>query len=156
MGFDVAKFERAQFARRMQSVPVPALAPFFADGEATEWTVQGLTSTELHRALEAGKRQGQVESIVRAITTSGDAAQAVRKAIGLSDDTPGEIAKRLEMLVLGSVAPKVDLPAAVKLAGTFPIEFLTLTNTISELTGQGFDLPKVEAASQPTTASISP
>ena len=47
---------------------------------------------------------------------------------------------------------KLPLLAAVKLAENFPIEFLSLTNEISELTGQGSELVKPPAASQPTTA----
>jgi hypothetical protein len=56
------------------------------------------------------------------------------------------------MLVMGSVSPKIELPAAVKLAECFPIEFLSLTNEISELTGKGAELVKPQAASQPMTA----
>lgn len=152
MPFQADKFDRAKFEARRKKVAVEALAEFFDDGEAPEWEVRGLTSNELHKALEAGKRQSSVESIVKAIATTADQATAVRRAIGLTTDTPGEMAKRLEMLVLGSVAPVVELPTAVKLAEAFPIEFLTLTNEISELTGKGFDLVKPEAASQPTTA----
>lgn len=151
MPFQADKFDRAEFKARRKRVGVEALAMFFDDGEAPEWEVRGLTSNELHKALEAGKRQSSVESIVKAIATTADQATAVRRAIGLTTDTPGEMAKRLEMLVLGSVAPVIELPAAVKLAEAFPIEFLTLTNEISELTGKGFDLVKPEAASQPTT-----
>ena len=89
---------------------------------------------------------------MRAIAGGGDQAEAVRSALGLTKDTPGEIAKRLEMLVMGSVAPKIELPTAVKLAEAFPIEFLSITNRITELTGQGFDLVKPAAASQPIPA----
>lgn len=152
MPFDAAAFERAEFKPRTAVVEVEALAAFFPDGERARWTVRGLSASELHRAMEAGKRQGSVEAIVRAIATGGDQAQAVRKALGLSTDTPGEIAKRLEMLVMGSVSPKVELPVAVKLAETFPVEFLNLTNEITELTGKGAELGKPEAASQPTPA----
>ena len=152
MGFQAERFERAQFAPRRSSVPVEALADFFGDGEPAVWEVRGLSSAELHRALEAGKRQGSIEQIVRAIAASGDQAEAVRSALGLTKDTPGEIAKRLEMLVMGSESPKVELPVAVKLAEAFPIEFLSITNRITELTGQGFDLVKPAAASQPTPA----
>ena len=56
------------------------------------------------------------------------------------------------MLVMGCVSPVLELPAAVKLAEAFPIEFLSITNTISELTGQGYALGEPRAASQPTTA----
>jgi hypothetical protein len=152
MPFDADRFDRAKFVARQQRVMVPALAEFFGEGEEAAWEVRGLSSTELHRALEASRRQDSIESIVKAIAASGDQATAVRRALGLTADTPGEIAKRLEMLVAGSVAPVIELPTAVKLAEAFPIEFLDLTNKISELTGKGFDLVKPPAASQPTTA----
>lgn len=152
MPFDLDRFERAKFAPRQQNVPVEALADFFAEGEAPVWVVRGLSANELHRAMEAATRQKSVEAVVRAIAAGGDQVQAVRQALGLTADTPGEIAKRLEMLVMGSVAPKLELPTAVKLAEAFPVEFLSLTNTITELTGKGSDLVKPAAASQPTQA----
>lgn len=151
MAFNAEKFERAKLEPRRAKVPVPALAAFFDEGETPEWEVRGLSAVELHKAMEAGKRQGSIESIVKAIAANQDQAGAVRKALGLTKDTPGEIAKRLEMLVMGSVAPAVSLPVAVKLAEAFPIEFLQLTNEISDLTGRGADLVKPQAASQPTT-----
>jgi hypothetical protein len=152
MPFDEGAFERAKFAPRQRTVEVDALAAFFGDGEKPEWTVRGLSSVELHQAIEASTRQRGVETIVKAIAQGGDQAQAVRKALGLTKDTPGEIAKRLELLVLGSVSPSISLPTAVKLAESFPIEFLSLTNAVSELTGQGADLVKPEAASHPNPA----
>ena len=151
MAFNAEKFERAKFEARRAKVPVPALSDFFDEGETPEWEVRGLSAVELHKAMEAGKRQGSIEAIVKAIAANHDQAGAVRKALGLTKDTPGEIAKRLEMLVMGSVAPAVSLPVAVKLAEAFPIEFLQLTNEISDLTGRGADLVKPQAASQPTT-----
>jgi hypothetical protein len=151
MAFNAEKFERAKFEARRAKVPVDALAEFFDEGETPEWEVRGLSAVELHKAIEASKRQGSIEAIVKAIAANQDQAGAVRKALGLTKDTPGEIAKRLEMLVMGSVAPAVSLPVAVKLAEAFPIEFLQLTNEISDLTGRGADLVKPQAASQPTT-----
>lgn len=152
MPFDSERFERAKFEARRTKVPVVALAPFFGDDESPEWEVRGLSSVELHRALEAGRRQSSVETIVKAIAANGDQAAAVRKALGLSKDVPGEMAKRLEMLVMGSISPAITLPQAVKLAEAFPIEFLTITNEITDLTGRGFDLVKPQAASQTTMA----
>lgn len=151
MAFNAEKFERSKFEARRAKVPVPALSDFFDEGETPEWEVRGLSAVELHKAMEAGKRQGSIEAIVKAIAANQDQAGAVRKALGLTKDTPGEIAKRLEMLAMGSVAPTVSLPVAVKLAEAFPIEFLQLTNEISDLTGRGADLVKPKAASQPTT-----
>lgn len=144
--FNADKFERAQFEPRTAAVPVPGLAAFF-DGESEPvWTVRGLNSADLFRAMEAGKKQASIETIVKAIAAGGDQADAMRKALGLTKDTPGEIVKRLEMLVAGSVSPQVTLPVAVKLAESFPIEFLAITNQITELTGKGFDLVKPAAA----------
>lgn len=150
MPFNAEKFEAAKFEARKRRVSVSALAVFFDDNESPEWEVRGLTASELHRAMEASRKQGTIESIVKAIAATGDQSAAIRKALGLSGDTPGEIAKRLEMLVMGSVNPVVTLPQAVKLAEAFPIEFLQLTNEITELTGQGYELVKPEAVSQQT------
>lgn len=148
MPFDGSRFERAEFKARTRRVAVPALAAFFDEGEAAEFEVRSLSAVELHRAMEAGARQGSVEAIVKAIAASGDQAEAVRKALGLSKDTPGEIAKRLELLVAGTVTPALTLPQAVRLAERFPVEFLQLTNEITTLTGQGAELVKPAAASQ--------
>lgn len=152
MGFAADRFERAKFEPRREVLEVPALAAFFDEGEPAQWTVRGLSAAELHVAMEASRRQSSIESIVKAISASGDQAQAIRRALGLAGDTPGEIAKRLEMLVAGSVEPRITLPIAVKLAEAFPIEFLTLTNAITTLTGQGAELGKRAPASQPITA----
>lgn len=152
MGFDAERFERAKLEPRRKRIEVASLAAFFDEGEPAEWEVRGLTATELHAAMEASRRQGSFENIVKAMTTSADQVSAIRKALGLSKDTPGEIAKRLEMLVMGSVAPVITLPVAVKLAETFPVDFLQLTNEITELTGMGSELGKPEAASKPTPA----
>lgn len=150
MGFNADKFERAAFEPRKAKVAVPALAAFFDEGEAPEFEVRGLSASELHKAMEAGRRQGSVDAIVKAIAQNGDQAGAIRKALGLTADTPGEIAKRLEMLVVGAVNPVLTLPQAVKLAESFPIEFLAITNEITDLTGKGADLVKPNAASRKT------
>lgn len=153
MPFNAEKFEAAKFEARKGRVSVPALAPFFDENEEPWWEVRGLNSIELHQAIEAGRKQQSIDSIVRAISSSQDQVKAIRAAIGLTKDTPGEVAKRLEMLVAGSINPTVTLPQAVKLAEAFPIEFMLITNEITELTGKGFDLVKPEAVTPPTTRS---
>lgn len=152
MPFNSARFQKAKLELRRETLDVPVLAAWFDEGEAAQWTVRGLTSAELHNAIEASKRNSSIDSIVKAISATGDQTKAIRKALGLAGDTPGEIAKRLEMLVSGSVEPKVELPLAVKLAENFPIEFLLLTNSIISLTGQGADVGKPESVSQPIPA----
>lgn len=153
MPFDAGRFQQAEFTVRTQRVPVPGLQAFFQEGEAPEWEVRGLTASQLYLAMEAKQRQAAVASVVDALASTGDKAQELRKVLGLSGDIPGEIVKRLEMLVMGSVSPAIDLQTAVKLGQCFPIEFLALTNAISELTGKGFDLAKPQAASHLTPAS---
>lgn len=152
MPFKASQFERAKFEPRRETVEVPTLAAWFDEGEPAQWVVRGLSSSELHVALQAEQRNSSVETIVRAISANGDQATTIRKALGLAGDTPGEIAKRLEMLVAGSVEPKITLPIAVKLAEAFPIEFLLLTNAITRLCGQGAEVGKPESVSEPTPA----
>jgi hypothetical protein len=148
MAFNLDQFEKARFEPRTERVLVEGLAPFFAEGEEAAFVVRGLSSSELHVAMEAGKRQATIEAVVSAIASKTEQVAAIRKAIGLSKDTPGEIAKRLEMLVAGAVEPKLSLPQAVKIAEAFPIEFMQLTNAITLLTGKGFEMGKPEASSR--------
>jgi hypothetical protein len=148
MAFNLDQFEKARLEPRTERVLVQGLAPFFAEGEEAAFVVRGLSSSELHVAMEAGKRQATIEAVVSAIANKTEQVAAIRKAIGLSKDTPGEIAKRLEMLVAGAVEPKLSLPQAVKIAESFPIEFMQLTNAITVLTGKGFEMGKPEASSR--------
>lgn len=150
MPFNPDKFLATKLEARRKAVPVPALSGWFDEGEEPIWTVRGLTSNELNAAIEAKARRASIDNVIDALANN-DQAQAVREMIGLTKGSPAEIVKRLEMLVLGSVLPKIELPLAVKLAEAFPIEFLTLTNEITALTGMGFDIVKPEAASQPIT-----
>lgn len=145
MGFDADRFESTEFVARTKRVAVPALADFF-DGDDCQWEVRGLSSNELHKAISAGNTNKSIEKILEALTESGDQVTALRKAIGLERGTPGEVAKRLEMLTAGSVDPVITLSQGVKLAESFPIEFMTLTNAITKLTGMGFEHAKPQAA----------
>ncbi len=147
-GFNLDRFERAKLEPRTERVLVPALAPFFEEGAEPVFVVRGVGATELHTAMEASKRQNAVETVVTALATQKEQVQVIRRALGLAGDTPGEIAKRLELLVAGSVEPKLSLPQAVKLAEGFPIEFMQLTNAITVLTGQGCEVGKPAAASR--------
>lgn len=155
MGFNLDKFENARFEPRTERVPVPALASFFSDGEDAAFTVRGLDANELHMAFEASKKQANIAAVVEAIATQKDQVQAIRQALGLVEkQTPGEVAKRLEMLVAGCVEPKLSLSQAVKLSKVYPVEFMMLTNRITELTGQGsIEMGKPAPASRKIKAS---
>lgn len=148
MGFDAGRFQSAGLKPRMARVPVSALAPFFSDGEPAEFEVRGLTASELQVAIEADRRINAVESVVAALASKADQVAAIRAALGLSSkETPGEIRKRIEMLVSGCVSPVIDHATAVRIAEHYAIEFLILTNKITELTGMGADMGKVEHSS---------
>lgn len=155
MPFNVEAFESAEFSPRQKSVSVPALAGFF-DSPPYEWTVRGLTAAEIHRAMEAAQRNRDLGKVAEAISRGGVQVQEIRDALGLSEKVPGEIAKRIDMLAIGSVDPVISQTVAVKLAEAFPIEFLQLTNTITELSGEGAEMGKPEPASQETQTSETP
>lgn len=143
---DLQKFLSAPLAPRQATVDVPELAAWFGK-EPAAWTVRGLTAAELSRANQAADRGlDNARAMVAALAGDGDKAAAIRTAMGLSsDDVPGDISRRIEMLAAGSVAPLLggdNRDVAVKLAETFPTVFYQLTNAITNLTGQGAEVGK--------------
>jgi hypothetical protein len=155
MGFDFERFERAAFRPREETLTFPALKDFFAEGEAPEFVVRGLSAAELSRAEEAKQRSKTLSVLMEVISqpgNKGDQVKELRKALGLSDDdVPTEMKKRLEMLVMGSVSPKMGMPVAVKLAENFPVEFMQLTHAITRLTGMGSE---IEGKSKPSGETV--
>ena len=149
-GFLADKFQAAQYEARTARVSLPILADFFPEGEEPAFTVRGLTASELNKAIEAGMRRKAIDAVAQAIATQKEEIAGVRAALGLSKETPGEIAKRLEMLVLGAVEPVVSHATAAKLAEIAPVEFYELTNRITELTAQGGSRVKRQPSSQAT------
>lgn len=139
MPFDSKKFLKTKFTPRIDEVPVPDLAAFFPDGAKPVWKVRGLTGQELGRANEAAERNKNVAAILEGIASgvAKEQTEAVKELLGVVGSTPQDIAKRLEILVLGSVDPPGALDLAVRLCETFPIEFFQITNRINQLTGQG-------------------
>ena len=150
MSFDLVKFERAKFEPRTETVTVAGLSDFFKEDSEPVFVVRGVTASELHNATEASKRNTAVEAVVSALASKQEQVQAIRDALGMTGSTPGEVARRLELLVAGCVTPKLTLPLAVKIAESFPVEFLDLSNRIIILTGQGGCLVKPAAASRKT------
>jgi len=150
MSFDNSAFMRQTFEPRTAKISLPALAQWFTDEpdnpDKTIWTVRGQTASEMARAFESSGKVKNLDAIVKAIATNSKQVDELKSAIGINDDVPDDIIKRLEQLVACSVDPEIDMPLAVKLAETFPVEFYTLTNKIVELTGQGMDIPKSEAS----------
>jgi hypothetical protein len=144
---DLTKFANATFTQREASIAVPELAEWFDKGEEPVWIVRGLTAAELGRASQAAStRAATLSALVNAMAGEGDKANEIRKAMGLSDEeVPEDVSRRIEMLVAGSVSPKLtqdQRDVVVKLAESFPTTFYALTNKITNLTGQGAELGK--------------
>ncbi|MDF1577674.1 MAG: hypothetical protein P1P81_04420 [Desulfobulbales bacterium] len=142
MEFDRKKFEQARFEPRTEEVPVPDLAGFFsglAKKEVPGWKVRGLTGPELGQCNEAAENNRKIGAILEGLVgqSSKEIKAAIKELTGNGEAVPQDIAKRLSMLVIGSVDPAVDRPLAVRLCEYYPIEFFQLTNKITTLTGQG-------------------
>lgn len=147
---DLNKFVNESLSSRETTIDVPELQDFFGKDDP-KWTVRGLTAAELGRANEsADKGQDNLRAMVDAMAGNGDKAEALRKAMGVSDkDIPQDVSRRISMLAAGSVEPKLGSEhreVAVKLAETFPTVFYNLTNKILELTGQGAEVGKRKAS----------
>ena len=103
-------------------------------------------TSEIASAMEASQKHQNIDAIIRAIASNQDQIAELKRAVGVSTDTPSEIIKRLEQLVQCSVDPVITLDVAVRLAEVRPIEFYTLTNEIPKLTGLGMDVKKPKAS----------
>ena len=137
MAFKTQDFKSALYEKRVDEVPVPDLQPFFENGDKPVWKVRGLTGQELGRANDAADRNKKISSVVEGVLSNSPKkiGKAIKQAI--DPDTPQDIAKRLEQMLIGSVDPECDLELALKICERFPIEFFSITNKILELTGQG-------------------
>lgn len=138
-GFNKNRFIKQEFEHRTESVSVPALAAWFDKGSNPEWTLRNISGNEMALAHEALAKSKNVAALAEALLTSNqkDKVEALKQFVGTADDVPGEMAKRLEMLVAGSVDPEIDMPIAIKLADNFPVEFMMLSNKVIALTGLG-------------------
>lgn len=154
MAFDTKRFLKTTFEPRSEAISVPDLRDFFKEGADPAWVVRGLTGHELGKINEAEERNRNLIAIMEALVSPKveDKAEGIKRLIGLDDTTPSDIARRLEMLVLGSVDPVIDLELSVKLCTHFPVEFMQLTNTITRLTGQGAQVKKKQSGSGMTQA----
>ena len=143
MGFDTNKFLQANLKCRTKYEEVEDLKAFFPEGEKPQWLVKGLTGQELGACNSAVERNSTFAAVVEGL--SSKLPEQVKKAIANlvgGEGVPDDVAKRICMLVLGSVDPKVDESIAVHLCTTFPVEFYQLTQSITTLTGLGYELGK--------------
>ena len=132
---DISKFMSEQFEARTQEVKIDELNDYF-DGEPI-FTVRGLSFKELS-LCDQQSESNATEALIKAISGNlSEKEEAIKKIAGIDNDLPAESKKRIHMLKMGCVNPKIDDSFAVKFAHNFPIPFTQLTNTIAALTGQG-------------------
>lgn len=146
--FDADRFTAAKLAPRTAVVPVPGLAAYFDGGEPAEWVVRGLTGQELGQAKAAVSARKDVAVLVDKLlgAQSAERADAVRRLFGLGDEVPADVALRIHLVRMASVAPACDEECAVKLCTCFPVEFGLISQKILELTGAGHEPGKAGAS----------
>lgn len=151
MPFNKKGFVNERFEARTEDVPVPDLAIWFDEGETPLFTVRGLTFEELSRADSAADNTGEMLKLLASLQAkSGEQiAEGVKNAFGIGEETPPNMIRRKQHLMMGAVNPEVDEEFAVKLSCTYPVEFKILTNKIVELTGRGFVPGKQKGSSAP-------
>jgi len=139
MAFDEKKFMNTKFTPREREVKVPDMKDFFEPKEPPVFRVRGLTGNELATVHEAVEKHKNIAALIEGLLSKGteEKIEAIRNALGVSSDVPGEIARRLEMITIGAVQPVITLEIAVKFCEVYPIEFYEVTTAISELTGRG-------------------
>lgn len=150
MGFDLKAFEKVEFTARVEEIKVPELAVFFGDGEPAVWKVRNLTAPELAKAEMSAKTEERLKKVLEGMlsTSAKDQAEAVKIAIGISEELEPEFIKQLTKLVLASVEPKITRQVAVKLANVSPNTFYALIAKINELSGKGAEMGKLQASTK--------
>lgn len=152
MGFDKAKFEEAKLQPRIANELVPDLKEFFEKDEKPLWKVRGLTGEEMAHVNEAVKLNRDLVALIQGLISADTEAKikAIKESIGLSDEVPDDLARRISLLQHGSIEPQCSQPMSVRVARTFPVVFFQLTNKILELTGLGHTLGEQSASGQTT------
>ena len=154
MPFDARAFAKAQFEPRIADVVIPELRDWFA-GDEPILRVRGLSGIELAQALEAAQTSQSRAELAEALLEGTDGAKvdAVKEAFGLGKGVPDELIRYHELVIRGTVEPKLTRDVSVKLAERFPIDHKQLALKILALTGQGQAVKKKPNACSATPKS---
>lgn len=139
-GFNLERFEAEGFKAREAEIDVPELAAFFDEGARAVWKIRSLTASEVARVRDSVTRARDLEGLVQRLAATGakEKAAAVLEALGIvAESEPDDFVRRLTLLELGSVEPKIARPVAVKISEVAPLAFYRLTDEIYSLTGKG-------------------
>jgi hypothetical protein len=154
MPFDARAFTKAQFEPRLGDVIIPELRDWFG-GDEPIFRVRGLSGIELAQALEAAQTSQSRAELAEALLDGTDGAKvdAVKEAFGLGKGVPDELIRYHELVIRGTVEPKLTREVSVKLAERFPIDHKQLALKILALTGQGQAVKKKPSACSATLKS---
>ena len=138
MPFDAKAFSKATFEPRTAEVRIAELRDWFG-GDEPIFRVRGLSGIELAQALEAAQTSQSRAELAEALLDGTDGAKvdAVKEAFGLGKGVPDELIRYHELVIRGTVEPKLTRDVSVKLAERFPIDHKQLALKILALTGQG-------------------
>lgn len=107
--------------------------------------VRGLSGTDIVMVSSRRDTNVFVEMLSDALVKKNgkDGGEAIKGLLGLFDEElHPELKYRVEILVRGSLEPKIDYPMAVKLARDFYVVLHRLSEKILELSGQGAQVKK--------------
>ena len=137
---------KASFIERVADVPMASLSHWFKSESPDDFTfkIKGLNSHEMalvQRVTEDNEILRQTASMLASV--NNEQSVELQNVLGIStSDTPDSLAKRLKMVQLGLVEPTLSMPEVVKLAKVRWQEFTILSNEITKLSAQGYDVKK--------------
>ena len=150
MAFDIEKFNTADLKQRQAEIKVPELKDFFEDKSDPVWVVKGLPGEEHARVADAVRQNRDLGTLIQKLFSGSteEKVEAIRESLGMSDEVPDDLVRRIALLRYGSVEPECSQELAVKIAKSFVIVLFNLTNKILELTGLGSTLGESNASGQ--------
>jgi len=139
--FDKDKFLQAMITQPTKALEVPQLKGFFPKDAKPVWEVSALTSEQVARVAIAEEKNAGVGKMITALLGSNknEQVEAIRKTMGGGDDLPSDYARRIEIILEGSVDLETenDRETVLKIAIYYPSIFMTISNEILILSGEG-------------------
>ena len=151
-GFDANAFEKADFDYRYEKVEVKVMKDFFPAGEKPIFKVRNLTADEVARTNKATDNRKVAESLIKALAamdTEG-MVEALKSKLGYGEEVDDEVERRIELIIYGTVEPKLPRELVVKMGNVFPTAFYLLSNRITDLTGDGQVMGKPKPSGKTT------
>jgi len=150
MGFDLKAFEKTDFTRRIGEVEAPALKAFFGEDEKPIFTFRNLDSNELAIIGAENNNVKISEGLLNAISakSTADIAKEVKTLLGFDGELQPEYRRKLSMVELASVEPKLTRQMARKIAEHYSHVFTQFIDKINELYGKGSEMGKLQASTK--------